>query len=287
MKSLNNYKGWAVLLFLTAVLNLHLPLAPTAHATGRRGARRAETPVKGETSTTAEPVSYGRDRDGVPFALRSDGTKGRFLRVSPKLVKIEIQKGGDWVGVAEFRRLPDNQLLSTFKAARHRGSLTVRAGLAEAPTADINPSIRMSIQYGKRKVAIAGSGPDAGQQAAPEVERELQDLVADLRANEGMTRLLKDIQFFGSKATLRGISPLIASGDSCGWAATSCIASLIEYGLGVALIIEICGVTLGVGCLLALAFHPVAGALVAKHCSDALKICGWANTVIALEESQQ
>jgi hypothetical protein len=283
MKSLNNYKGWAALLFLTAVFNLNLPLAPTTRAAGRGAGR----PVEGEPTSPEELASYGRDRDGVPFALRSDGTKGRFLRVSSKRVKIEILKGADKVGVAEFRRLPDNQLLSTFKTDKHRESLSVRAALAEVPAADANPSIRLSIQYGKRKVALTGHGPSAGQQVAPEVEKELQALVADLRADEGMTHLLKNVRFFGSKATLRGISPLIAFGESCGWAATSCIASLIEYGLGVALIIELCGVTLGAGCLLALAFHPVAGALVAKHCSDALKACGWATQEIALEERQQ
>lgn len=283
MKILNNYKGWAALLFLTAVFNLNLPLAPTAHA-ARRGAGR---PVKGEPSVPEELISYGRDRDGVPFALRSDGTKGRFLRLSSKQVKIEILKGADKVGVAEFRRLPDNQLLSTFKTDKRRESFSVRAGLAEAPVVENNPSIRLSLQYGKRKVVITGTGPSAaGQQAPPEVEKELQALVADLRSDEGMTHLLKDVRFFGNKSTLRGIAPLLLFEDSCGWAVTSCVAALIEYGLGAALIIELCGVTLGVGCLLALAFHPVAGALVAKHCADAFKACGRGQQ-IALEESYQ
>jgi hypothetical protein len=36
-----------------------------------------------------------------------------------------------------------------------------------------------------------------------------------------------------------------------------------------------------------LAFHPVAGALVGKHCGEALKICGWASQEIGIVESQQ
>lgn len=287
MKNLNNYKGWVVLLLLTSVLNLNTLLTPPAHATGRGPGRRAAAPLNGESPSQSEPASYGRDRDGVPFALRADGTKGRFLSVSSKLVKIEIRKGSAQVGVAEFRRLPDNQLLSTFTADRSRESLSVRAGLAAVPVAESAPSIRLSLRYRKHKVVITGNGPSAGPQAAPEVESALQALVADLRADKGMTRLLKDIQFFGNRVTLRGISPLLVFGDSCGWAATSCIAALIEYGLGAALIIEVCGATVGVGCLLALAFHPVAGALVGKHCGEALKVCGLASQEIAPVDSQQ
>ncbi|MBV9923600.1 MAG: hypothetical protein JOZ96_01060 [Acidobacteria bacterium] len=287
MKSLNNYKGWLVLLLLTSVLNLSVPPTQTAHAAGRGAAKRAGRPAKSESAAQGESASYGRDRDGVPFALRADGTKGRFLSISSKLIKIEIQKGADKVGVAEFRRLPDNQLLSTFKADKDSESLSFRAGLTAAPVADHTPSIRLSIQYRKHKVDFTSNGPSAAQQAAPEVDKEFQGLVSDLRANEGMSRLLKQVQFFSSKTTLRGISPLLAFTDSCGWSATSCVASLVEYGLGAALIIEVCGVTVGVGCLLALAFHPVAGALVARHCADALKACGYGNTEIGIVESQQ
>jgi hypothetical protein len=148
-----------------------------------------------------------------------------------------------------------------------------------------SPAISLAIRFGKRKVVITGNDRPNGQHTSLKTEKALQAIVADLKANDDMKHLLKDVQFFGNKTTLSVISPLLAFGGGCGWAVTSCVASLIEYGLGAALIIELCGVTLGAGCLLALAFHPVAGALVARHCSDAITACGGGE--IGTEESQQ
>ena len=188
------------------------------------------------------------------------------------------------MGVAEFRRLPDSRMLSTFTTKRQE-KLSVRASLAASSVVEKNPDISLAIRYGKRKVVITGNDLPSEQQASLKAKKELQAIVSDVKANEDMKDLLRDVQFFGNKATLSVISPLLAFGGSCAWAVTSCIAALIDYGLGAALIIDLCGVTIGLGCILILAFHPVAGALVGKHCGDVRAACG--SGEIGMEESQQ
>jgi hypothetical protein len=81
---------------------LNMPLVSPASATSRGAARRSSQPAVSEAAAVETPTAYGIDRDGVPFALRSDGTKGRFLNLSSKTVKIEILKGTEKAGKPSF-----------------------------------------------------------------------------------------------------------------------------------------------------------------------------------------
>ena len=48
----NNQRGWVVLLLLTAIVNLSIPLTPSASATGPRAMRRTSQPVETETAAS-------------------------------------------------------------------------------------------------------------------------------------------------------------------------------------------------------------------------------------------
>ena len=58
---------------------------------------------------------YGFDLDGVTFARKSDGSKGRYLDLSPDHVKLEISKQRE-LGNVEIQRFPSNSTLLRFQS---------------------------------------------------------------------------------------------------------------------------------------------------------------------------
>ncbi len=225
-----------------------------------------------------ESAVYGIGLDGHPFALRKDGTKAKYLSVSPKEFRIQVFKKG-LLGEATFIRKAENQFEATFTSS---GSdvFSVRTTAASNKLLPKNPIANVTISLGNRRVTIANVNSDNSERISPMIEKELQQISSDLRANKSMSQLLATVRFFGSKPILAKVPKLITTmSESCGWAAASCIASLIEYGLGMALIAEVCAGTFGAGCILALLYHPVAGLMVANHCSAAITACGGAQDV--------
>jgi hypothetical protein len=57
---------------------------------------------------------YGLDKDNVPFAQRADGTKGRFVNLTPNHLKLQIARGQRH-GEVEFVRLSDAETITQFK----------------------------------------------------------------------------------------------------------------------------------------------------------------------------
>ncbi len=70
-------------------------------------------PLKADTS---QSFHYGLDRDNVSYAQLANGTKGRFVSLSPDHFRLQIQKGKR-LGEVEFIRLSDRETSTRFAAA--------------------------------------------------------------------------------------------------------------------------------------------------------------------------
>lgn len=63
---------------------------------------------------TDKSFEYGFDPDGVTFARKADGTKARYVALSPDHVKLEISKQGE-LGNVEIQRYPSDRRYCVFK----------------------------------------------------------------------------------------------------------------------------------------------------------------------------
>ena len=69
------------------------------------------------------------------------------------------------------------------------------------------------------------------------------------------------------------VNDLDPSGLSCGSATIHCLAQTSLFVLTIAAIVIACAETVGLGCLVALAYHPAQGAEAAASCADAVEAC--------------
>jgi hypothetical protein len=255
-----------VSLLLAALMNLSIVAAAPTSKT---------TPIRFNTAADDEqPTAKGLDPDGVPFVLRSDGTKARYVQIKPTIVKIQLNKNGINNGSVEFRSLAGREFSAKYTPSKGKIFSAVTKVLAVSKNAKL--LARLTLEYGKDKVVLEGDDQFSSQDVPPETAKLLETFSEKLRADTNLRSLFSTTRFFVKKSTLESALPFMAD-SSCGWAAASCLVSLVEYGLGWALIIEVCGLTAGAGCIAALLFHPAAAALVAKHCADAVDACGLAN----------
>lgn len=102
---------------------------------------------------TDKSLSYGSDPDGVTFARKADGTKARYVALSPDHVKIEISNQQE-LGKIELQRYSSERTLLRFHA-RGGGIFFVRT----RPESDNNASkLRIEFQYGKEKAELRIDG---------------------------------------------------------------------------------------------------------------------------------
>lgn len=219
---------------------------------------------------------YGLDADNVPFAQKADGTKARFVNLSPDHFRLQIAKGGG-LGEVEFIRLPSHETLTRFKAGGG-DSLLVRT---KTRTGDDGAArINVGFQYKDERVTLKIAEGSAGVGLTPDAEKALRVMAADVMKNPGLKDLMEDTRIFSDKSVLSGAMSATAYNyaavDSldCIAAAAECLATIGGYAAGIAGLIAACGVTVGATCIGALLLHPVLGVLVAAKCAQALRTCG-------------
>jgi hypothetical protein len=268
------FKVFVSLLMVLSLINAYAIAPSAALASTLSKATSSEFSadyISADEDKDASLVTYGVDTDGVPFAMRQDGAKAKYLSISPKQFKMQIFKG-NYLGEVVFRKTPDRGVAASFKAS-NKESLTAQATLPTVGSQFQKTGINLSLRYTKGGKSLKTSLHLEERSGTQGKGEELQKIINEVRASESLTKLLATARIFSHFELVKHAYAPVVVEDSCFWAATSCVASLVEYGLGIALIADVCGLTFGVGCLLALLFHPVAGVLVAKHCSDALSIC--------------
>ena len=255
---------------LAALMNLSIVVA--APTTNKITTVVDASATKSLASDEEQPSAKGLDHDGVPFVLRSDGTKARYIHVNPKFVKLQLSKNGIDSGNVEFRFKSGGSFSAKYAPAKGK-ALSAVTEVSTSSDNNRKKLARLTVQYGKERIVLQGDENLASKAVPAATLKRLESLSADIRNDSHLVALFNSVRFFAKKSMLEFAMPYFMVAGSCGWDAASCVASLVEYGLGWALIIELCGITVGAGCILALFWHPVAGALVVKHCSDAIQSC--------------
>jgi len=270
-----NLKKFLSLLVVLSLINLYAiaPQVAMASTPGDVTSSEFSADSISEDIDTSS-FTFGVDADGVPFAVNRDGAKAKYLSISPKQYKIQVFKGS-YLGETVFRKNSDREVIASFKAS-NKESLTARTTFLPFDSQLQKLSVNLSLQYTKSGQSLKASLNLGGRNDGQLREEELRKIINEVQASESLKTLMATSRTFSRIEVVKlayGLTAVKAESGSCFWSATSCIASLIEYGLGMALIAELCGVTFGVGCFLALLYHPVAGLMVAKHCSDAIRDC--------------
>lgn len=270
-----------VALVIWAMLNtsgLHAALAFASESNSKprhlSDGDRAPTNVSEQS-----PLSYGVGPDKVPFALKADGTKAKYLSLCVSHIKLRVEKEKP-LGEVEFLRVSPTQTLVTFKPTVG-DTLSVRSA-ARPKSVGQEPSIDLSIEMKGKKVALSfAPDADAERLAGAVSERSMQTLRADVKAQDSLTRLLAEAHDFLSEKAFLGLLPFLRQFESsatdcafqCVLASNICIGAVLAYAGGIGTLIFFCGETLGFTCILALASHPFLATAVGLQCTSALNIC--------------
>jgi len=218
---------------------------------------------------------YGLDRDNIPFARRADGTKGRFMNLSPSHVRLQISKGRR-LGEVEFIRLSDDETIIQFKTGRHRLFVRTRNQMDKEGETGIN----IGFQYKNKRAVLQINEGTEEKGFTPYAGQELRMMFADVGKNHILKELMEDAQSFSDKSVLTGVTSAVANNyamdDSltCILDASQCLLGIGAYIASIGGLIALCPGTFGASCLGALLLHPVIGVYVAAQCSRSLQTCG-------------
>lgn len=219
---------------------------------------------------------YGRDKDNVPFAQNRDGTRGRYLDLSPNHLRLQIEKHSA-TGEVEFTRLSSAQTVARFKTARG-ASLLVRTKTQS--DAEGSSSIELAIQYKDQAVTLNFNRETSVKGFARNAEEKLRTIMLNVRRDIALKGLMEDVRMFSETSVISGITSTprnsYALFDSleCIVAASTCITSVAIYINAIGGLSAACPETFGSSCLWALLLHPVLGVLVSATCAHALRLCG-------------
>jgi hypothetical protein len=226
-------------------------------------------------ASTNELFNYGVDRDNVPFAQRADGTKGRFLNLSPDHFRLQISKGRRH-GEVEFIRLSNDETVIQFKIGGDSLSIRTRNQIGEGD----KTRITFGFQY-KNKRAILNINDETEEKGfAPNAEKELSMMFADVGKNRLLKRLMGDTKIFSNNSVLSGVTSAMVNNyavdDSltCIIDASECLLGIGAYIGSIGGLIVLCPETIGATCIGALLLHPVIGVYVAAKCTRSFESCG-------------
>ncbi len=226
-------------------------------------------------SSADKALRYGLDRDNVPFAEKTDGTKGRFIYLSSNHFKLQVTKGGR-LGEVEFTRLSSSETLTRFKAGRDSFLVhTVTKTRDDGAT-----KIDVGFQYKNERAALRIDEESAERGFTPETEKEIRAMVTRLRKNGELKPLMDDAKSFSDKSVLSGamyaraLNYVLTDSLDCIIAAGDCVLAIGAYIGSIGGLIALCPETIGATCLGVLLLHPVIGVLVAAKCAKALQVCG-------------
>jgi len=218
---------------------------------------------------------YGFDLDGVTFARKSDGSKARYVDLSPDHVKLEISKQRE-LGNIEIQRFPSNGTLLRFQSYSGH-SLFVRTWLDQnSPNTN---KTRIELQYGKYKAELKTNGDSSKPAFSSDVATKLENIVAGLRRDRDLMKLIEVSNVFCDKSVasqimlMRGIkTPTLMFG--CLEDILVCYLAILAYVASIGSLIAACPETIGLTCFLAILAHPALGPLAVLKCNNAIQSCG-------------
>ncbi len=128
---------------------------------------------------------YGLDLDNVPFAQTANGTKGRFVNLSPNHFRLQIVKGRG-IGEVEFTRLSNNETLTRFMTV---GGDTLLIRTRTQTGNDGATGINVGFQYKNESVVLKLDERSTEKGFAPYAEKELRVMLSRVRKNRALKEL--------------------------------------------------------------------------------------------------
>ena len=166
-----------------------------------------QTSVRTETLNSQLPFSYGLDWDGIPFAQKADGTKGRFIDLSPTHIRLQVAKQRP-MGEMEIRWLSKDELVVSFTSSDGESffvTSTLPARNEGGQEDDSSPTsnnkqdnTKVTLQFRNQRVILNSKEIREAGQLPSSVEKELVRMVADVRTSDTLQSLMGETQFFGN-----------------------------------------------------------------------------------------
>src|ERR671931_1950159 len=265
-----------------AILNVSAPITASASAASPEAARRHPPSAFRErlralSAGADKSFRYGLDADKVPFALKADGLKGRFIDVSPNHFELQVVKG-EGLGEVEFTRMTGGESLLNFPPPAG-GAFIVRTKNLDGGGGRA-PRVAMAFHFNGSRVAVTLDAANEREPMAAAAARRLYDMAGGLRNDRRLKVLMEEARAFARGTVINGVIATMAANyaveDSldCALAVGECILMIGTYIASVGGLIALCPETIGASCLGALLLHPVIGAMVALKCAKAIQVCG-------------
>lgn len=220
-------------------------------------------------------IEYGFDSDGVAFARKRDGSKARYVDLSRDHVKLEISKQRA-IGRVEIQRFPSSSTLLRFQTASGR-SFFVRTW-SDAKSDDPNKT-RIELQYGVYRAELKTKADTSNPAFASDVATKLEKIVAGVRGDRDLMRLIDASNVFCDKSIASQILMMRGMGTTalsfgCAQDILECYLAILAYVGSIGTLIALCGETIGLTCFLAILAHPALGPLAVLKCNNAIISCG-------------
>lgn len=274
---------WLSALLVGAILNVSGLYLNSASANVRSAGTHTNVSGNSEPTEgkTGAPFYYGIDPDRVPFALRADGTKARYVSLCASHIKLQISKTTS-IGEVEFRRLSLKETLVTYAPAGGE-TLSIRSTASPQAGKGKETVLTLALELKGQKVDLnLVPGETEGQVLPRNTAAKWQAMRRDAKTDDALLRLLTEANSFLNGPAFSGLLPFLRQEDAlspfgcqfdCVFAINQCILAASAYLGGIGSLILLCGETLGFTCVLAIAAHPFLAAAVGMSCSSAVKIC--------------
>ncbi len=285
MKATCDWKGgltrWLAALLIGAMLNVSGLYVGSALAASHdaNSYRDSGNNLKAPGDKSQTRFYYGIDPDKVPFALRADGTKARYISLCASHLKLQISKTTG-IGEVEFRRVSSKETLVTY-APTGGDILSIRSTVSPQASSEKEPVVNLALELKGHKVGLSLNS-NQGQELPANVGANLQVMRTDAKASDPLLRLLTEAHTFLSGPAFSGLLPFLRQFDNssptdckfdCARGIASCLAAVVAYAGGIGGLILLCPETVGLACVLAIASHPFLALYVGTECSAAARTC--------------
>lgn len=217
------------------------------------------------------------DKQGIPYLRATNGSRGRYLRVSKNLVELEIHKEG-LVGTVKIeRRISRSDLVEAGEILVEFIS-TSGNHLTFGTIASADGKVETLVKFNGDQLRVDPRSYVVNGENRPQVSQQVDSMLAGAAEDPGLQKLTREALPYLTRTSLLKVLPAALSEhqyvSDCAVEATDCLVSLVAYGISMSALYSSCGFTLGAGCIAALLAHPVMSGAVVIYCGRALQSCG-------------
>jgi hypothetical protein len=272
---------WLAALVIGAMLNVSglyigSAFAASHDTSSHKSFSNSSEALEGKSETL---FYYGTDPDKVPFAIRADGTKARYISLCPSHIKLQISKTTG-IGEVEFRRISPKETLVTY-APTGGDIFSIRSTVSPQASSEREAVVNLALELKGHKVGLSLNS-NQSQELPANVGANLQVMRTDAKASDPLLlRLVTEAHTFLNGPAFSGLLPFLRQFYSsptdckfdCARGVASCLAAVVAYAGGIGGLILLCPETVGLACVLAIVSHPFLALYVGTECSAAVRTC--------------